>query len=171
MIILSLLLAAAAQALVVSAESVGPIVAQTQFSRPSLSGLFPRLEVRDSTDTVADEEWETLSIYRGKEEVMQISPCNGGPISNICVIYIRSRSARTSDGARIGDSYKKLLKKVTDCGAGFEKDNGKVLCKSAAAANVMLVFSVSPVKFEGEMPPPRELLAYKLEELRWLPQH
>jgi Protein of unknown function (DUF1131) len=167
--ILLLLLAAAGPNLVVSAASAGPVTAQTNFDKAAVAKLFPRLRVRETTDTVADEEWATLSVFRGKEELMQISPCNAGPVSSICIIYIRSRSARTADGARIGDSYKKLAKKVTDCGAGFEKDNGKVLCKSAKAANVMLVFSKSPVKFEGEMPPESELLGYKLEELRWLP--
>jgi hypothetical protein len=166
-----LLAAAVSSSLVVSESSVGPLRATTEFSRPSLVALFPKLSVRDSTDTVADEEWETLSVFRGKEELLQISPCNAGPVSNICVIYIRSRTARTSDGARIGDSYKKLLaaKKVTDCGAGFEKDSGRVLCSSAAAANVMLVFAASPKKLESGMPPEKELLTYRLEELRWLP--
>src|SRR5450432_1445756 len=169
MILVLLAAAALAPNLVVSAESVGTVLATTLFSRPSITALFPKLTVRDTTDTLADEEWETLSVFQGKQELLQISPCNAGPVSNICVIYIRARSARTSDGARIGDSYRKLAKKVTDCGSGFEKDNGKVLCKSVKAPNVMVVCSASPVKFEGEMPPAKDLAAYKVEELRWLP--
>jgi Protein of unknown function (DUF1131) len=154
-------------ALIFSAQSAGPLDSTTLVTRPVLTGLFPGLTIRETTDTVAGEDWATLSVYQGKEELLQISPCDGGPIGKICVVYSRSRSAKTRDGVRVGDSYKKLGKKVGSCSAGFEKDNRKILCESAAARNVMLVFTNPKSEVEGEVP--KDLSGFRIEELRWVP--
>ena len=156
-----------ALALVFSAQSAGPLSLTTIVTKAELLPLFPGLTLRDTTDTVAGEEWATISVFKGKEELLQISPCNGGPIGKVCLVYSRSRAAQTKDGARPGDSYKKLAKKLAGCSAGFEKDNRKVLCQSAAAKNVTLVFTNPKSEIEGEVP--KDLSAFRLEELRWVP--
>jgi hypothetical protein len=136
-------------------------------SKPALTRLFKGLAVRDTTDTVAGEEWQTYSVYKGTEELLQISPCDGGPLGKICLVYSRSRQARTNDGVHPGDSYKKSAKKLVSCSAGFETDNRKVLCQSAAAQNVTVVLADPKSEVEGEVP--KDLSAFHVEELRWIP--
>jgi hypothetical protein len=156
-----------AVSLVFSAQSAGPLNLMTIVSKPALTRLFAGLTVRDSTDTVADEEWSTLSVFQGKEELFQISPCDGGPLGKICLVYSRSQKAQTKDGVHPGDSYKKAAKKLSSCSAGFEKDNRKVLCESAAAKNVTVVLANPKSEVEGEVP--KDLSAFHVEELRWIP--
>jgi hypothetical protein len=168
--IAALLLAAASpRAIVFGPESVGPVNVTTPVDEAALRGLFPGLKVKDTVDKQADDaDWATLSVFRGKDELLQVSPCDAGPLATICIIYSRSPSARTADGVRVGEAYEKAAKKITDCGAGFEREAGKVLCKSVAASNVLVLFGKKGVTAEG-MPPAAELHKYRVVELRWVP--
>lgn len=154
-------------AIVFSSVSAGPIRQTTAIDRPHLSALFPKLEIRDTVDKQGDAEWDTLSVFHGKDELLQISPCDAGPVAKVCIVYSRSKSARTADGVRIGDSYAKAKSKVESCGAGFNQDSDKVLCEAKSAKNVTVVFGKKGAK-EG-MPKPPELDSYRVVELRWVP--
>jgi hypothetical protein len=154
-------------AIVFSAVSAGPVRQTTVIDRPHLEALFPKLAIKDSVDKQGDAEWDTLSVYRGKEELLQISPCDAGPLGKVCIVYSRSKSARTADGVRIGETYAQAKAKVHACGAGFNQDSDKVLCEAASAKNVTVVFGKKGAK-EG-MPKPPELATYRVEELRWVP--
>lgn len=156
-----------AAAIVFSAVSAGPVRQTTAIDRPHLTALFPKLEIRETVDKQGDAEWDTLSVFRGKEELLQISPCDAGPVGKVCIVYSRAKSARTADGVRIGDSYEKAKNLVQSCGAGFNQDNKRVLCQAKSAKNVTVVFGK---KGAGEgMPKPAELSRYRVEELRWVP--
>lgn len=164
-----LLSAASSSPLVFGLESVGPVNVTTPVDEAALRNLFPGLKVKDTVDKQADDaDWATLSVFRGKDEVLQVSPCDAGPLAKICIVYSRSPSARTADGVHMGEVYEKAAKKVNDCGGGFEREAGKVLCRSAAASNVLVLFGKKGVTKEG-MPPPAELRNYRVVELRWVP--
>jgi hypothetical protein len=156
-----------AAAIVFSAMSAGPVRQTTVIDRPHLQAIFPRLAIRDSVDKQGDAEWDTLSVFRGKEELLQISPCDAGPVGKVCIVYSRAKSARTADGVHIGDTYKKAKSKVQSCGAGFNQDSDKVLCQAESAKNVTIVFGKKGAP-EG-MPKPDALASYRVEELRWVP--
>jgi hypothetical protein len=164
-----LLSAASPRAIVFGLESAGPVNVTTPVDEAALRDLFPGLEVKDTVDKQADDaDWATLSVFRGKDELLQISPCDAGPQAKVCIVYSRSPSARTADGVRMGEAYEKAAKKITDCGAGFEREAGKVLCRSVAATNVLVLFGKKGVTNEG-MPPAAELRKYRVVELRWVP--
>jgi hypothetical protein len=163
-------LAVTAGSLVFAADTVGPVNVTTQVDRATVAALFPGLVVRETTDKVGDEDWDTLSVFRGKDELLRLWPCDAGPLAKLCIAYSRSRSVRTADGVRIGDAYGKVSSRLTDCGQGFERDAGKVLCRSVAANNVQVVLGKKGVTAEG-MPDPKALRSWQVQELRWLPPY
>jgi hypothetical protein len=156
-----------AAAIVFSALSAGPVRQTTVIDRPHLTALFPKLEIRDTVDKQGDAEWDTLSVFRGKEELLQISPCDAGPLGKVCIVYSRAKDARTTDGVRMGETYANAKNKVASCGAGFNEDSQKVLCQAKSAKNVTVVFTKKGAQ-EG-MTKPSELATYRVTELRWVP--
>ena len=169
MTILAVSLLAALQTFTFTRDGIGPIDVTTPVDHARIAKLFPKLSVKDTVDQQSeDADWPTVSVFQGGEELLQLSPCDAGPLGKICIVYSRSRSARTADGVRVGDPYPKVASKVKECSAGFEKEAGKVICHSVAAGNVLVLFGRAGVTKEG-MPSDAELKKYRAVELRWLP--
>jgi Protein of unknown function (DUF1131) len=154
-----------ALALPIAADSVGPLNAETPFTRAAIAKLFPGLKVRKTTDGYEDMSWPTVSVFRGEKELLRIDSCDW--TTHICRVRIFAAEALTSDGVRRGQLHKAIHRKLhfTRCFAGAEQEADLVFCASARSP-FGYVFENKTNAYDEDVPI-EKLASCPLLELRW----
>jgi hypothetical protein len=153
----------------ITAEAVGPLTANTPLDAATIQRLLPSY----STETVLISQ-ETATINAtgvfapsasGKIQILQIVAPPGGLIREIRGV---GQHVSGPNGERPGMTLSETHADPATCRAGRLLWKDLIVCRSAAAANVMLTFALAAdVSLNGRLPLRDVLQNAQLQQIIW----
>ena len=161
--------AAGGQPIPVSAAAVGRLSAETPFSRKALQAALPGYQLKDIRAYSQGEVKSALGAFENGMQVLQIFP--DGSKTRIGLVHGVRETVTGPSGERVGQGFAESGGSRLSCEPGSAEYSGLVLCRSAAAQNVMLIYSVPGYQTgDGQMPPAAALSKAVLQQIVWRPQ-
>ena len=153
----------------VSAAAVGPLSAATPFDRKALQAALPGYQLKDIRAYSEGEVKSALGAFENGMQVLQIFP--DGAKTRIGLVHGVRETVTGPSGERVGQGFAETGGGRLSCQPGSGEYAGLVLCRSAAAQNVMLIYSVPGYQGgDGQMPGAALLDKAMLQQIVWRPQ-
>ena len=155
----------AATKLTVSASSVGPLTAETPFSREAVAAVLPGYDVEADSRSTEGMSVPALRVSRERRTVMTIFG-SGDKVERIHVVDEAIATRRETIGRTFSDNLGD--REMPGCAPGIEEASGKVLCQAFDAPNVRLIYTGDWAGPDGELPPPDILAVWTLDSILWV---
>ncbi len=157
----------AAPAWTVSAEGVGPITADTAFSRDAIAALFPDSEVKAAFINLEGEPYPVVTVF-GPDE-LSIEVLQGTTKGRINSILAQGGPVVGPRGEKLMDPFSGLGLKASDCVIGADRAYGAALCRRPGTATPAYVIGARGglTGNVGDTPDAAELAKGFLREFLW----
>ena len=160
--------AARGRPILVSAAAMGPLSAATPFERKALQAALPGYQLKDIRAFSEGEVKSALGAFENGMQVLQIFP--DGSKTRIGLVHGVRETVTGPSGERVGQGFAESGGSRLSCRPGSDEYAGLILCRSATAQNIMLIYSVPGHQGDGQMPPAAALNKAVLQQIVWRPQ-
>ena len=152
----------------VTGAAVGSLNAAVPFERRAIQAALPGFQLKDIRAYAQGAEKPALGAFENGVQVLQIFP--DASKRRIGEIHAVRETVTGPTGERVGGSFAEAGARLS-CRPGSGEYRGLVLCSSAAAPNVALIYSVPDYQgLDGRLPPADRLAKAVLQQIVWQPQ-
>ena len=152
----------------ITGAAVGSLNAAVPFERKALQAALPGFQIKDIRAYAQGAEKPALGAFENGVQVLQIFP--DASKQRIGEIHAVRETVTGPSGERIGGSFADSGARFS-CRPGSGEYRGLVLCSSAVAPNVALIYSVPDYHgVDGKLPPADRLAKAVLQQIIWQPQ-
>lgn len=157
------------QNIILSADGVGPINAQTPFNIHQVTLAFPDFSVEEFTDKKEVDGGRIIRISENGKPILILHPDQDQKL--IYSIIIQSTHVGNILGHNIGAIFSDIYsyEQTEACTTGTDELTGKVLCFAPKTPNILYVFSGTSDTPDTQVPPPNILANWKLNSIIWKP--
>lgn len=155
--------------ILLSADGVGPINAQTPFNMHKVTLAFPDYSVEEFTDKKELGGDRVIRVSQDGKPLMVIHPDQSQ--KTIFSIMIQSAKVGNAMGHNIGSVFSDIYsyEQTEPCTTGSDDLKGKVLCLAPQTPNILYVFAGETDTPDTQTPPPGILASWKLDSIVWKP--
>lgn len=160
--------AAIAEDILLNADKVGAIAADTPATEQALSAALPGLRIEEGEDFTEDRAYRVFRAHQGNELLLTIVPGERQRIHSVIASSPRVRNGLGLPvGSRFDDAY--AGENYARCEPGIEELSGMLLCPAPSATNVIYVFSGAWNGPDGDLPPRSLVRDWTLSRISWTP--
>jgi len=161
--------AATSKRILLDADKVGAIAADTPATEPALSAALPGLRIEKGEDFTENRAYRVFRAHQGNDLLLTIVP---GERQRIHSVIASSPKVRNGLGLPVGSRFDDAYagENYARCEPGIEEFSGMLLCPSPSAANVIYVFSGAWNGPDGERPPRSQVRDWTLSQISWTPR-
>lgn len=160
--------AATSKRILLDADKVGAIAADTPATEEDISAALPGLRIEKGEDFTEGRVYRVFRAYLGNDLLLTIVP---GERDLIHSAHTSSPKVRNALGLPVGSRFDNAYagEHYTRCEPGIEELSGMLLCPAPSAANVIYVFSGTWNGPDGERPPRSQVGDWTLSRISWTP--
>ena len=152
----------------ITGAAVGSLNPAMPYERKALQAALPGFQIKDIRAFAQGAEKPALGAFENGVQVLQILP--DASKQRIGEIHAVRETVTGPSGERIGGSFADSGARFS-CRPGSGEYRGLVLCSSAVAPNVALIYSVPDYHgLDGKLPPADRLAKGVLQQIVWQPQ-
>lgn len=153
---------------VLAADSVGSITADSPFNMHKVTLAFPDYSVVEELNYHLGSPYPIIRVSKGVKTIMTINPDKSQ--EKIYSVIVEDNLIKNSLGHPLGTAYNKVYNygQTEECQLGTEDMAGKALCYAPKTPNMLYVFNG---KGGGSAMPPADVLqGWSLESIIWRPK-
>ncbi len=154
---------------IMSADKVGPINADSPFNMHNITEAFPDYSVVEELNYHLGAPYPVIRVSKGVKTLMIINPDQSQ--KKIFSVIIEDNLIKNGLGHPLGTTYSKVYAfgQTEECQMGSEDMAGKVLCYAPKTPNVLYVFNGKGANGNNALPPAEVLQGWSLESIIWRP--
>lgn len=155
--------------MMVAADGVGPINAQTRFNLHELTLAFQGLNVTEQTSYTAGAAYTAITVKQDTRHLLTINPDVNQ--QKIYSVQVHDNLVGNQLGHGIGTPYRAIytIDSTEQCAPGQAELQGKVLCYAPKVGNIIYIFGGKWEGALGTVPPKDKLADWVLEAIVWKP--
>jgi hypothetical protein len=156
----------------ISADGAGPITAATPYNESAIGALLSGYTTGTVLTGMETDTTNAIALFKsGSAGQVQILQIVGGPDGKIHEIHGVSNHVMGPGGEKPGMTLAQTGVDPATCRAGASLWLGMAICRSAAAANVRLLFSLhGDAKASSPLPDRADLEKGELQRIIWMPK-